>query len=108
MPTQKIPLKNSPDKYKFRITLVKERFIFHIRFNNFSGFWELSISDSDDNRIVSGITLQLGVLFLQFTGLVDVLPKGDLYLVRKDGLKTDVSKNELGDTVVMAFITPDE
>jgi len=103
---RRIPLTDYP-RYTQEIELEGVPYRFKFDFNYRGQFYSMTIVDRDNNTLISGVPLCLGIgLIKQYPGRT--LPPGDLILIRENGDLTDILDGELGVTVFLLYLTEAE
>lgn len=104
MSQQIIPLDNSPNQtfsVSVNVNGAAATFFLALRYNEISGYWALSISDSNQSLLLSGIPLVTGVNLLrqyQYLGI------GSLYVLNATGEASDSPDDtDLGTGFVLAW-----
>lgn len=82
-------------------------YLLRFYWNQRIGAWHLDVSDQDGDPIVHGLRLVLGADL--FRNVVDSrLPPGHLFLLDRSGTGLMPDINELGERVLLIYITDDD
>lgn len=106
MPTE-IPLTADPSSI-FEITLNSRLFRFQTKYNARGAldtipYWTIDITENDQS-VVSGVVLVLGNNLLRQLNL----GIGALVMVDRTDTGTEANENNLGDTAILLYYTPNE
>lgn len=106
MPTE-IPLTTDPSSI-FEITLNSRLFQFQTKYNTRGAldqvpYWTVDISENDA-PLITGLALVLGVNLLRGYNL----DAGALVMLDRTDTNTEATENNLGDTAILLYYTPEE
>jgi hypothetical protein len=104
---QSLPLVPSVPIYRVGTTLGGRQFIFDVKWNARDEAWYMDISTSSDVIIRHGIKIVLGTIFDGRT-VNSESPQGALIATDLTGVGLDAGFDDLGDRVVVYFLTPDD
>lgn len=102
---QIIPIDSTVGASRFQTVLDGTRYLFEFRFNARGQYWVFDIYTEQNEAIVCGVKVLLGVNLI---GLYQDtrLPSGVLFAVDLDGNGSPIEMNDLGGRVVLTY-TPE-
>lgn len=89
--------------YKVFTSLDTEIFGLEFKYNYRSGVWSMDVMDGNENILVSGVPILLGVGLLNRFKM-DTLPKGTLFVQNFKDANVEADISSLGDTVEIIYI----
>lgn len=97
-----IPVRSDTTNYDMRVDLDGVTYVLAFRYNSRDGFWYLSVLDSDEDPIRSGIRLVLGTSYLRLV-VSSIRPAGDLVAVDDTGTGTEAGASDFGTRVALLY-----
>jgi hypothetical protein len=99
---QNIPVDSILSNKQFRTVLDTKFYLLDFRFNSRATIWMMNISDENNNTIISGIPLLLGVnLLAQYQD--SRLPIGPLFIFNAKDENVEADRNSLGEDVLLLY-----
>jgi len=107
MSVEILPITADVSNFSEEITLENVPFRFDFVFNNRSNQWSMSVLNINLTPIVEGIKLVLNYgMFEQFRSYD--LPPGELYAIDSTGDEIEITRTNLGNTVLLIYILEDQ
>tara|TARA_R100001480_G_C4631728_1_gene168022 strand:- start:235 stop:564 length:330 start_codon:yes stop_codon:yes gene_type:complete len=102
-----IPFQDSPD-FLEEITLENTPYVLRFTFNSRGNFWTMDILDRDENDLINGVRLLLGVEFLRQHPDIG-LPLGMMFVIDETGDTTPIQQGDfLSERVKLTYATEAE
>lgn len=99
-----LPLTPSLAHYTFRATIDSSEYSFEFRWNGRDSAWYMSIYESDETPIISGVKVLIGVL-LGRRGDHDLFKRGAFVVQDMANEDRDATFDDLGTRVVVRYYT---
>jgi len=93
---------NERPNYRFQTTLDSIPLFFELKWNTKGNYWSLSISDVNNNLLVSGLAIRLGCDLLQQFKHKDGLPNGALFAFNFAG-NSEITFDNWGSDVLLMY-----
>ena len=97
-----LPTRSDVPAFSYQIELEQVLYGFSFAWNERSGFWTMSVSDSGGDPLINGVKLQTGWLLLDLMKLTG-FPPGSLFLLDSSGQNQDPSRENFGSTVILMY-----
>jgi hypothetical protein len=99
-----IPIESGVPSQTFKVDLDENTYNFRVIYNTRLGTWTFDLSDEDGVALCSGVTMVLSAdLINQFN-----LGIGSLFMLEEGSTRVDASVDDLGDRIILAYLTPQE
>ncbi len=99
---QKVPVDSILSNKQFRTELDTVFYLLDFRFNSRATIWMMNISDQNNNIIVAGVPLLLGVdLLAQYQD--SRLPPGPLFVINLKDDYVEADRDSLGEDVLLLY-----
>lgn len=103
-----VPFDSVDTDYSFRTLISDVELTFDVNWNDRDQAWYFSVADGDGDPIVSGVKICLGLDLLANVRDRTSLPSGSLVALDTAQGQTRPGKTDLGDRVLLVFLTPDD
>lgn len=98
-----LPVQATTTNFSQEMTLDDTPYTLHFLYNTFTLQWTISIIDLDEVHIIDGLKLVLNSnLFAQYPAAG--LPAGELYCIDTTENETEITRDNLGDTVQLIYV----
>lgn len=90
-----LELNNKSDIYKFQVDIDNKTYIFNIRYNTRNELWHCDLMDDQENHIISGQPLLLGInLFKRFNH--PDAPQRDFFIINYNNKYIEMNYDNVG------------